>query len=77
MQCNAYARGGCRVSHSIKMERLEEMVVESLETLLRGGEFELHWREPPEGAAARPNLKRASGRKKKARAGKGSLCGRD
>ncbi|PWL72869.1 MAG: recombinase family protein [Clostridiales bacterium] len=56
MQCNAYARGGCRVSHSIKMERLEEMVVESLETLLRGGEFELHWREPPKGAAAPAEL---------------------
>ena len=40
MQCNAYAKGGCHVSHSIKMERLEAMVLEALETLLRGGEFE-------------------------------------
>ncbi|MGI5896097.1 MAG: recombinase family protein [Oscillospiraceae bacterium] len=47
MQCNAYAKGKCNISHSIKSERLEKMVETSLETLLRGSEFELHRHEPP------------------------------
>lgn len=56
MQCNAYAKGKCRVSHSVKTQRLEEMVITALEVLLRDSTFELNRHVPPEGAAAAVNL---------------------
>lgn len=45
LQCNNYAKGSCKVSHSIVETKLNNMVISSLETILKSGEFELNVRK--------------------------------
>lgn len=41
MQCNAYAKGKCTVSHGIQMERINETVISAIESMLKSGDFVL------------------------------------
>ena len=46
LQCNAYARGRCTVSHSIQEQKLVRWVIETLRADLGEAAFSLHLRQP-------------------------------
>lgn len=46
LQCNAYAKGACSVSHSVVMHKINSLVLNVIEATLRTGNFELIQRTP-------------------------------
>lgn len=46
-QCGGYSRGTCKISHSIIRGKLENAVIDELDRILDGGEFEITPPTPP------------------------------
>lgn len=53
LQCCNYARGICRVSHSIRMEKIDEMAVSTLEQIVKDNSFTFSPAEPQKLTVAR------------------------
>ena len=47
LQCIKYAHGTCNVSHSIQVNRLNEVVINAIDDTLKSGDFQLKPKEQP------------------------------